>query len=218
MKVKYILNNAMMGSYFKLLPQDKVISKNRIDPYHTEVILELVNQKQLDNVNRMLFGIYAKGRYKILEEKLISEATTSPSKPSDLYHFMLLNNFRNLVKSEEFFLGPWNNLSLTLNKNLIKNCQHCRLNIDYDKLKEDGYNIEQYDSNTGNDGVDSEEEFRVTVKNSKTIPNFLKYIKDVCIFSSDMLFEIYIDSIFGRQNYIDLMDLCKYKNIKIIEE
>ena len=70
MKVKYILNNAMMGGKFRSLPQDYLISKTRIDPYHTEVVFDFVSQKQLDNVNRMLFGSYSKGRYEILEENL----------------------------------------------------------------------------------------------------------------------------------------------------
>lgn len=106
MKVKYVLNNAMMGSRFKSLPQDKVISKNRIDPYHTEVILELVNQKQLDNINRMLFGAYAKGRYKILEEKLTSEATTSQLESSDLYHFMFADKIKYLYDQMQKE-NPW---------------------------------------------------------------------------------------------------------------
>lgn len=70
MKVKYILNNAMMGGKFRSLPQDYLISKTRIDPYHTEVVFDFVSQKQLDNVNRMLFGSYSKGRYEILDESL----------------------------------------------------------------------------------------------------------------------------------------------------
>lgn len=70
MKVKYILNNAMMGGKFRSLPQDYLISKTRIDPYHTEVVFDFVNQKQLDNANRMLFGSYSKGRYEILDESL----------------------------------------------------------------------------------------------------------------------------------------------------
>lgn len=70
MKVKYTLNNAMMGGKFRSLPQDYLVSKTRIDPYHTEVVFDFVNQRQLDNVNRMLFGGYSKGRYEILDESL----------------------------------------------------------------------------------------------------------------------------------------------------
>lgn len=77
MKVKYILNNAIMGGKFRSLPQDYLISKTRIDPYHTEVVFDFVSQKQLDNVNRMLFGSYSKGRYEILDESLKRQTEVS---------------------------------------------------------------------------------------------------------------------------------------------
>lgn len=203
-KQQFESNNGRVIGWFNLAYGSSNINKfiELCDKYGFDNIITEIRSKNIKTLGRF-------------EDYLNNKNNTISS---DLYHFMLLDNLKNLVKSEEFFLGPWNNLSLTSNKNLIKNCQHCRLNIDYNKLIKDGYSIEQYDSNNGNDGVDSEEEFRVTVKNAKTIPNFLRYIKDVCIFSSDKLFEIYIDSVFGRQNYIDLMDLCKNKNIKIIKE
>lgn len=87
MKVKYILNNAMMGGKFRSLPQDYLISKTRIDPYHTEVVFDFVNQKQLDNVNRMLFGSYSKGRYEILDEGLKKQMEVSEVARLPQYHW-----------------------------------------------------------------------------------------------------------------------------------
>ena len=134
----------------------------------------------------------------------------------ELYHFMLLTDFYSLLKSETFKLGPWDNLSMTVRDDLMKNCQHCRLNIDYEKLTTDGYETVRHPYYTLS-GTDYEKEFRVTVPGKREIPNFLKYIIDVYIYTSEPLFDIFIETRFGEQNFIDMLEMCNNKNVKVVE-
>lgn len=53
MKVKYVINNYILGSYFRCCPTDKVIKKERIDRYHTEVVFD-INKYQKEFCDKSL--------------------------------------------------------------------------------------------------------------------------------------------------------------------
>lgn len=41
MKVKFVVNNYILGSRVKSTPTDKIVEQNRIDKSHTEIIHDL---------------------------------------------------------------------------------------------------------------------------------------------------------------------------------
>lgn len=41
MKVKFVVNNYILGSRVKSTPTDKIVEQNRIDKSHTEIIYDL---------------------------------------------------------------------------------------------------------------------------------------------------------------------------------
>lgn len=54
MKVLYTVNNYMLGAKVKSTPMDKIISQNRIDKTHTEVIYQFENIRQKESCDRIL--------------------------------------------------------------------------------------------------------------------------------------------------------------------
>lgn len=54
MKVLYTVNNYMLGAKVKSTPTDKIISQNRIDKTHTEVIYQFENSRQKESCDRIL--------------------------------------------------------------------------------------------------------------------------------------------------------------------
>ena len=41
MKVRFVVNNYTLGAKVKLTPTDKIVSQNRIDPKHMEIVYEI---------------------------------------------------------------------------------------------------------------------------------------------------------------------------------
>lgn len=115
-----------------------------------------------------------------MKRRLIYADTQHASVPSELYHYTSIENLYNIMNSNKFMLGPWNNLSMTTDSSLFNNFQHVRLTIDVNMLSTQ-YSIYRYDAKAasaeGNDdAVDSENEWRITVSSSTHIPNFCSYI------------------------------------------
>ena len=54
MKVLYIINNYQLGAKVKSTPTDKIISQNRINKTHTEIIYQFENIKQKESCDRIL--------------------------------------------------------------------------------------------------------------------------------------------------------------------
>lgn len=54
MKVLYKVNNYMLGAKIKSTQVDKIISQNRIDKNHTEVIYQFESQRQKESCDRIL--------------------------------------------------------------------------------------------------------------------------------------------------------------------
>jgi hypothetical protein len=54
MKVLYVVNNYQLGGKVKTTPTDKIISQNRIDKTHTEIIYEFESIKQKEFCDRVL--------------------------------------------------------------------------------------------------------------------------------------------------------------------
>lgn len=63
MKVMYVVNNYQLGGKVKTTPIDKIVSKVRIDTYHTEIVYDLESMRQKEFCDKVL----AK-RGKIIEE------------------------------------------------------------------------------------------------------------------------------------------------------
>ena len=45
MKVKFTVNNYMLGAKVKSTPTDKIISQERIDKTHTEIVYEITDRE-----------------------------------------------------------------------------------------------------------------------------------------------------------------------------
>ena len=45
MKVRFIVNNYTLGAKVRSTPTDKIVSQNRIDPKHTEIVYD-INEKE----------------------------------------------------------------------------------------------------------------------------------------------------------------------------
>lgn len=54
MKVLYTVNNYMLGAKVKSTLTDKIISQNRIDKAHTEIIYQFENIRQKESCDRIL--------------------------------------------------------------------------------------------------------------------------------------------------------------------
>ena len=65
MKVKAVLNNYMLGSRFHQTPIEKVVKQERIDSNHTEVIYEVVNEREQQSIEKMLYGASGKKMQKV---------------------------------------------------------------------------------------------------------------------------------------------------------
>ena len=46
MKVKFTVNNYMLGAKVKSTPTDKIVSQNRIDTKHTEIVYEINDREK----------------------------------------------------------------------------------------------------------------------------------------------------------------------------
>lgn len=53
MQVKFIVNNYTLGAKVKSTPIDKIISQNRVDKNHIEIIYDL-NEKELQFCEKVL--------------------------------------------------------------------------------------------------------------------------------------------------------------------
>lgn len=54
MKVSYIVNNYQLGGKVKTTPTDKIISQNRVDRTHTEIIYHFESVKQKEFCDKVL--------------------------------------------------------------------------------------------------------------------------------------------------------------------
>ena len=63
MKVMYVVNNYQLGGKVKTTPIDKIVSKVRIDTYHTEIVYDLESMRQKEFCDKVLTK-----RGKIIEE------------------------------------------------------------------------------------------------------------------------------------------------------
>lgn len=54
MKVKYVINNYILGSRFKVTRRYNIVSQNRIDKSHTEVIYELKSERERQMLDKIL--------------------------------------------------------------------------------------------------------------------------------------------------------------------
>lgn len=46
MKVKFTVNNYMLGAKVKSTPTDKIVSQERIDKAHTEIVYEITDREK----------------------------------------------------------------------------------------------------------------------------------------------------------------------------
>ena len=46
MKVKFTVNNYMLGAKVKSTPTDKIVSQERIDKTHTEIVYEITDREK----------------------------------------------------------------------------------------------------------------------------------------------------------------------------
>ena len=46
MKVRFVVNNYTLGAKVRSTPTDKIVSQNRIDPKHTEVVYEINDRER----------------------------------------------------------------------------------------------------------------------------------------------------------------------------
>lgn len=46
MKIKFIINNYQLGAKIKTTPMHKIISQNRLDKYHTEVVYNELTENE----------------------------------------------------------------------------------------------------------------------------------------------------------------------------
>ena len=54
MKVLYVVNNYMLGGKVKSTPTDRIISQNRIDKSHTEIVYDFESQRQKEFCDKVL--------------------------------------------------------------------------------------------------------------------------------------------------------------------
>lgn len=54
MKVKYVINNYILGSRFKMTRRYNIIFQNRIDKSHTEVIYDLKSEREKQMLDKIL--------------------------------------------------------------------------------------------------------------------------------------------------------------------
>lgn len=53
MKVRFVINNYTLGAKVKSTPTDKIVSQNRIDPKHTEIVYE-INDREREFCEKVL--------------------------------------------------------------------------------------------------------------------------------------------------------------------
>lgn len=46
MKVRFVVNNYTLGAKVKSTPTDKIVSQNRTDPKHTEIVYEINDREK----------------------------------------------------------------------------------------------------------------------------------------------------------------------------
>lgn len=46
MKVRFVVNNYTLGAKVRSTPTDKIVSQNRIDPKHTEIVYEINDRER----------------------------------------------------------------------------------------------------------------------------------------------------------------------------
>lgn len=54
MKVLYVVNNYQIGAKVKITPTDKIVSQNRIDKSHTEIVYDFTHEKQKEFCDKVL--------------------------------------------------------------------------------------------------------------------------------------------------------------------
>lgn len=54
MKVSYIVNNYQLGGKVKITPMDKIVSQNRIDKSHVEIVYNFESIRQKEFCDRVL--------------------------------------------------------------------------------------------------------------------------------------------------------------------
>ena len=54
MKVKFTVNNYQLGAKIKFTPMHKIISQNRLDKYHTEVIYDELTENEKNFCEKVL--------------------------------------------------------------------------------------------------------------------------------------------------------------------
>ena len=54
MKVKYIINNYVLGSKLRMTPTHKIISQCRIDKSHTEIVYDNLSERENQFIEKVL--------------------------------------------------------------------------------------------------------------------------------------------------------------------
>ena len=54
MKVSYIVNNYQLGGKVKTTPTDRIVSQNRIDKSHTEIVYDFETERQKEFCDKIL--------------------------------------------------------------------------------------------------------------------------------------------------------------------
>lgn len=54
MKVSYTVNNYQLGGKVKTTPTDRIISQNRIDKSHTEIVYDFETERQKEFCDKVL--------------------------------------------------------------------------------------------------------------------------------------------------------------------
>ena len=54
MKIKYIVNNYMLGAKVRSTQTEKIISQNRIDKNKTELVYDFINMKEKEFCDKVL--------------------------------------------------------------------------------------------------------------------------------------------------------------------
>ena len=67
MKISFVVNNFQLGAKVKMTPVDKIISQQRLDKGHTEIVYELDSKREQEFCEKVLAR---KG--KVIEERELS--------------------------------------------------------------------------------------------------------------------------------------------------
>ena len=148
-------------------------------------------------------------RHYVVSEELIDNIGSTDNK---LYHVTKIDKAVSILKTDTFKPGPWKNLSMSTIENFNLNAQNACFVLSSNKLKKD-FELISYDTNSGSDGVDSENEIRIQLNSD--INQFSKYVEELRLKVSDKLFNMVLRHYSIKLE--DIEELCKLRGISLVK-